>query len=548
MGLSVRQGILAAIPIIAVLASCGGGVGSSSGISTSVESSGSRPVGTPKTLGDIQVLDLSSGSTTIAANEPGSDYILVVNSTEQTGSDSTIRLSAGGAATALSSDQTALAVDAGAVAPDVEEAPAEQFHSYLRAVENMVTESGQFTPLSQTSSSNAALEVAPAPAIGDTEDFNVISTMSSLTTFDTVTGQLRFASDNLYVYVDQADADNIADTDIQTLAHNFEDIALPRERALFGHESDINLDGHIAILMTCTVNRMAAKGGIVTGFFFPGDLYQRSSVNPASNAREIFYTLVPDPEGKCGTAVTADFAVNQILPGVIAHEYQHMDSFQQHVFKNHGSPEEPWLNECLSHFTEDITGFGHENPSRMKLFFSQPSQTSIISAGTPTLAERGACYTFLRYLYEQSPDGDAFITNLYSSSLTGVGNLETAYNSASGGGDPDFDRFPEFVNRWSLALSLSGTGATFDPRYNYQERETSTETGNLTGLCVRCDAQDGRGTILAGPVTSTVATYPSTNVLKGTASQFYHLTAPISSLTITDAGDSTLAGALIRLQ
>jgi hypothetical protein len=537
MGFSIRQGVFL-LPVIVALSSCGGSGVSAPGISTSVESPGSDSFGGAKTLDGIEILDLSSGSATVSADDPASDYLLIVNSTQQTGSDSTVRLAAGGAA---SLETTALAADLGLDAGD-EEGPAGQLHDFLRAAENIVSESGEFEEVRASSSATLASE--SAPAVGDTTVFNVISTMNSLTTYQEVTGELRYASGDLYVYVDRENRNNISDDDLQKLAYNFEGVALPRERALFGHESDINLDGHITILMTCTVNRMATSGGIVTGFFFPGDLYQRSAVNPASNAQEIFYTLVPDPEGECGASVTSDFAVNNILPGVLAHEYQHMNSFQQHVFKSKGSTEEPWLNECLSHFAEDLTGFGHENPSRVKLFLSQPSRTPVISAGSPTLPERGACYTFLRYLYEQSPDGDAFLSGLYEGPLTGVANLEAAWN----GTEADFDEFPEFVNRWSLALSLSETGATSDSRYNYRGRSVDPQTGNLTGLCVRCDAQDGRGTVLDGPVTTTVATYPATNILKGTASQFYRLATPADALTVSGAGEAALTGALIRLK
>ncbi len=540
MGFSIRQGSFLVLPVIITLASCGGSGVSAPGISTSVESPGSGSFAGDKTLDGIEILDLSSGVVTIAADDPASEYVLIVNSTQQTGSDSTVRLAAGGFS-GLESAPAALAADAG-LSSDAEDGPAGQMHDYLRAVENIVSESGEFEEVG--TSSSAALASDTPPAVGDTRTFNVISTMNSITTYKEVPGELRYASDNLYVYVDEENRDDISDADLQKLAYSFEGVALPRERSLFGHESDINLDGHISILMTCTVNRMATSGGLVTGFFFPGDLYQRSAVNPASNAQEIFYTLVPDPDGKCGTPVTADFAVNNILPGVLAHEYQHMNSFQQHVFKNKGSTEEPWLNECLSHFSEDLTGFGHENPSRVKLFLSQPSRTPVISAGAPTLPERGACYTFLRYLYEQSPDGDAFISALYSSPLTGVANLEAAYN----GDDPDFDEFPEFVSRWSLALSLSETGATPDSRYNFEERAVDVQTGNLTGLCVRCDAQDGRGTVLDGPVTTTVATYPATNILKGTASQYYRLATLTDALTVSGAGEASLTGALIRLK
>lgn len=545
MGQTGKQGLLLGLPIILLLASCGGTGGSSPGISTSVESP-STPSSGHKTLGGIEILDFTSGGTTVTADDPSSEYLLVVNSTTQSANDSTVRLSAGGVS-ALTSEIGALSADV-EMTEDSEMSAPEEFHGLMRAAENIFGESGQYQPVSGDASPAALAIGAPAPALGDVNTFNVLSTMNSLSVYNEVAGELRFSSDDLYVYVDQNNAANISDAEIQKLAHNFEDIALPRERALFGHESDINADGHITILMTCTVNQMASSGGIVTGFFFPGDLYQRSSLNPASNAQEIFYTLVPDPDGKCGASVTADFAVNNILPGVIAHEYQHMNSFNQHVFKSKGSTEEPWLNECLSHLSEDFTGFGHENASRVKLFFSQPSRTPVISYGAPSLPERGACYTFLRYLYEQSPDGDAFISNLYAGSLTGVANLEAAYNAAAGGKDADFDEFPEFVNRWSLALSLSETGATDDARYNYKARSVDAQTGNLTGLCVRCDAQDGRGTVLDGPVTTNVATYPSTNILKGTATQFYRFMTPAEAVQITSAGDAKLAGALIRLK
>jgi len=541
MGQTGKKNLLI-LPIILMLAACSGSQGTSPGISTSIESP-TRSSGGSKSLEGIEILDFTAGSASISTNDPSSEYLLVVNSTTQSGSDSTVRLSAGGVA-ALETSTSALALDAGMTA-DSELNAEEEFHGFLRAAENIYGESGQYEAVSDLNS-RAALTTPVEPVLGDVSTFNVLSTMNSLSTYNEVSGELRYSSDNLYVYVDQDNSGSISDADIQTLAHNFEDIALPRERALFGHESDINIDGHITILMTCTVNRMASSGGLVTGFFFPGDLYQRNSLNPASNAQEIFYTLVPDPEGKCGASVTADFAVNNILPGVLAHEYQHMTSFQQHVFKNKGSTEEPWLNECLSHFSEDLTGFGHENASRVKLFFAQPSRTPVVSYGAPTLPERGACYTFLRYLYEQSPNGDQFITNLYSSNLTGVGNLEAAYKAA--GTTTDFDEFPEFVNRWSLALSLSETGATDDVRYNFKERAVDSQTGNLTGLCVRCDAQDGRGTVLDGPVTTNVSSYPSTNTLKGTATQFYRFMNPAEAISITSAGDTNMTGALIRLK
>ncbi len=533
----MRQNTIRAVATLSLsllLAACSGGTGGSGVSSVGTNSQGVQDTG----VDEINLLTLEGGKANVSFDGEN-DYLLIVNSSDQYNSDATIRLQGDISSTLVVGANSALTALV-AETPPTEEPQNSQFHQLLREAENQFTESGEFMPATAQDSIQAGLAANP-----NTKTFRVLSTMSSLTNYQDVISTLRYTSDEIKVYVDKTNESNISDNEIAQVVHDFEEIALPRERNLFGQEGDINSDGHITILMTCTVNRMATGGGIVTGFFFPGDMYQRSTVNPASNAQEIFYTLVPDPEGNCGAKVTNDFAVNNIIPGVLAHEYQHMTSFYQHVFKSKGTTEEPWLNECLSHLSEDLTGFGQENPSRVKLFFSQPSQTAVVSPSAPTLAERGACYSFLRYLYEQSPDGDQFIRNLYSSSLVGVENLEEAYNSA-GEPDEDFDEFREFMNRWSVALSLAGTNLTTDRRYNYEERTTNGETGNLMGLCVRCNAQDNRGTILDGPITTTVKSYPLTGVVKPTASQFYRLQKPQGVLDLSITGGVS-TGALVKL-
>jgi hypothetical protein len=531
----VARGISGAalITLSLLISSCGSSSGGSSRLS-SVETNSQADTG----IDEISLLSLENGTTNVHFTGD-SDYLLIVNSSDQSNSDATVRLQ-GDISSALVANATSTLTALAAETPQAEEPEQSQFHQLLREAENGFSESDDYVPATPEDSTQAGLAANP-----NTKTFRVLSTMNSLTSYQEVTSSLRYTSDEIKVYVDNTNQAHISDAEIAEVVHNFEEVALPLERNDFGHEGDINSDGHITILMTCTVNRMATGGGIVTGFFFPGDMYQRSTVNPASNAQEIFYTLVPDPNGDCGVKVTNDFAVNNILPGVLAHEYQHMTSFYQHVFRNKGTTEEPWLNECLSHLAEDLTGFGNENPSRMRLFFSQPAQTAVVSPSAPTLAERGACYSFLRYLYEQSPDGDQFIRNLYSSSRVGVENLEEAYDEASDP-DEDFDEFPEFLNRWTIALALSGTHLTSDSRYNYQERSTNADTQNLMGLCVRCNAQDNRGTVLDGPATISLTNYPSTSVVKPTASQFYRLQKPQGNLDLSITGGIS-TGALVKL-
>lgn len=486
-------------------------------------------------LGEIETFDINSASATLDFTEATADdeYLLVINATDTTPSTYSLRLTGDSLAT--------LSLGTQDVEQDTQPGDAaSQFHQLMRESETLFRESGNYEEV--TVSDQAGLQATLK--IGDEKSFRVLSSLNSITAYKDVTATLKFASDNLAIYLDLSSGSTLSDSALEKLASEFADIALPLERGLFGRESDINADGRITILMSCVLNQMGSSGGIVTGFFFPGDLYQRSTVNPVSNAQEILYTMVPDPEGKCGTPVSVDFAIKNILPGVLAHEYQHMNSFNQHVLVNRGPTEDPWLNECLSHFTEDITGFGNENPSRVAIFLSQPAATALIPSTAPNLSERGACYTFLRYLYEQSEDGDAFISNLFKTSLTGVANLEQAF----AGRDPDFDEFPEFMNRWSMALGLSETGVTDDPKYNYKPRTAHPQTGNLTGLCTRCNTQDGRGTVLSGPVMATLTKYTATTNVKSTATQFYRVKQPSGKITLNASGNPTLVGAIAKLQ
>lgn len=516
---------------LVIMTSCGGGSGAQNEVSTTSEGTASGMGFDNLLLAEVEPLTFSSsGSANLSGLTSDGDTLIVLGGTGGTSGDLPIQFA--------SESELPSALSADTADPSV--TGETDIHEYLREMEEVFRQSEEFEEVRL--SSLAALTTEPE--VGDSETFRVLSSAASITAFDEVSGKLRLKTDNLLVYVDERAEETLDDEDLASLANNFEEIALPLERELFGHESDINLDGRICILMTPVLNEMATSGGIVTGFFFLGDLYKRSIVNPASNARECFYTMVPDPSGEFGSAISKGFTINNILPGVLAHEYQHMTSCNQHVFRNRGATEEPWLNEGLSHLAEDLTGFGNENPSRVRLFLAQSSRTALIPSTSPQLAERGASYLFIRYLYEQSPDGDTFIQNLYSSSRVGVTNLESAFN----GTDSAFDEFPEFLNRWGLALALSETGVTTDPRYNFVSRERHSETGNFTGICVRCDTQDGRGTVLGGPVITEIDSSPASATLKSTGVQIFRVSEPSRPVVISGGSESTVTGTLIRLE
>jgi len=362
-----------------VFSACGGG-GAHSSIDTgdttpeSGSESGTNSIN-EMSLGEVEFLDFGSGqSTVVNFNGDASDgaFLAVIHSNNIREGNFSLTINDVGSVASESSpeddmDATQLAMTAGFMGDDQDQNP---MHELVRAWAGVFATSPDVEEVSAPT--NLALALAPAESIGDTKSFHVLDSLSSIGSFTEVQGRLRYAEGNLRVYVDtemDGSAD-LTDADVEALADGFAQNAIPLEQNLFGVESDVNGDNTVTVLMTPVLNRFCLSNGIVTGFFFPGDLFARTGSNPASNEQEIFYTLVPNPSGSFCRSLGVDFTLKNILPGVLAHEYQHMISFNKHVLENGGSTEESWLNEGLSHLAEDLTGYGQENPSRVNLFLN----------------------------------------------------------------------------------------------------------------------------------------------------------------------------------
>ncbi|MBT3180961.1 MAG: hypothetical protein HN337_00465 [Deltaproteobacteria bacterium] len=252
--------------------------------------------------------------------------------------------------------------------------------------------------------------------------------------------------------------------------------------------------------------------------------------------------MVPDPSGYYGTTISHSFSMSNLLPAVLPHELQHAISYNQHVFVNDGSPEENWLNEGASHFIEDRFGVGVENPSRYGMFLSSPSTYGVVTQSSPNLMERGGVYLFLRYLYEQASDSDAFLRDLIQTSKRGVANLEAAFQ-----GQSDMDGFSEMMARWTVALAMTNRGISQDARYIYRDRVRSSLTGNWEGVCLDCSADDNRGTELTGVNLNQYYGYHTSNV-DSAAVKFYNITSLPNEMTLQGSSDGGSYGILIRTQ
>src|SRR4029078_2006391 len=99
------------------------------------------------------------------------------------------------------------------------------------------------------------------------------------------------------------------------------------------------------------------------GFFWGGDLVKKTEYQqinkscPQTNEQEIFYMLVPDPNGTINGNSRSVSLVRQNTRGTLAHEFQHMINQGSRLLNPAvDSSETAWLDESLSHFAEEIVG------------------------------------------------------------------------------------------------------------------------------------------------------------------------------------------------
>jgi hypothetical protein len=259
-------------------------------------------------------------------------------------------------------------------------------------------------------------------------------------------------------------AGGLTQADVDSLGSLF-DGASPNiyeiDTTAFSRESDLDGNGVVIILLTDQVNTLSgtcANGSIILGYFFGLDLVS----DPNSNQGEVFYGLVPNSTGPCAITKTQVF---QVLPPVLAHEFQHMISFNQHVLLRGGTSEVTWLNEGMSHFAEEIAGrelantrcpgfstclrqFTDRGDLENGFFYLQsPESFFLVYPGSSfgQLEERGASWLFVRWLSDHfAADtllGTEVTRALERTTLTGSSNV------ASVTGIP----FVQLVGEWQLA-------------------------------------------------------------------------------------------------
>jgi len=503
----------------------GGGGGSGSG--GSVASSPSS-----MSVGDVVYTDLSSGSASLSFPSSGTFQVLLQSHSTGTSTNTVTlaSLSASGKSLGLGELDSDLVLQQSS-------SPQDLLDSTLRNEENVSIGVGKSVGGGSVSK-GVSQGVSSSIAVDSTANFSVLSSLTDTTQCTTITATAKCVNSEVAVYIDneiiKSNAADLPQADIDDLCAVYA-AHLPDERSWFGGNSDIDNNGVVIALITSQVNRLGGSSGVVTGFFNSNDL----SAGTCSNQKEIVYLVSPDSAGLYGTKISNSFYMSNFGKGVFFHEVQHLMNHYWRVVVKGGSAETSWLNEGLSHLTEDLVGFGVENYSRYNLFLASPQSYSL--AGGTTLSHRGGIYLFLRYLYERSGNSKTFLKNMVQTKNSGYANIVAAYPDPSSG----FSTLGDFFKQWAIALAYTDRTST-GSKFKYSARVKNATTGNWEGACMICSAEDGRGTTLTGPSYGTFSGSTSYSVKDG-ATRFLKINSPPATLKLSFPGSNGY-GVILRTE
>ncbi|MDH3217437.1 MAG: IPT/TIG domain-containing protein [Candidatus Krumholzibacteria bacterium] len=304
-----------------------------------------------------------------------------------------------------------------------------------------------------------------APAVPDSiRNFWVLNTTTSPLTFTRITAARRYWVDSptsaalIYADVNQPSG-SFDQADYDAFGAQFDSQIFPTDTTFFGPPTDIDGNERVMILFTPEVNKLTppgqARNGYISGFFFNIDL---ASGSANSNGGEVFYAMVPDPNNDLGNTFPKQ-EVTDIIPGTLAHEFEHMISFgYRFVTLGNGTStaftQLTWLEEGMAHIAENLNGFHDSNKGRGDLYLLDPGAVSIM--GGDTLEQRGGIFLFLRYMGDQL--GDGIFRSILRSSCRG----RTCVQGVSG------EDFFTSVANFLATVYLNGRPWVSDPKFHYK--------------------------------------------------------------------------------
>jgi hypothetical protein len=508
-------------------------------------------------------VDCSNGGTTVTLAGNGASYLVVAQfavdrvpnslvpyhvSTGTAIAASQTRL-AGGLSASRSSN-IASAADQPVVRPRAKQLA---FDHMLRGRAQQQLRSGRWPAARSLSLSKVPTppSATTVPEVGSVRAFEVLSNASG-TASSTVQARLVYAGSDVLIYVDTlAPANGFSSAQLQAFGQLFDQTLYPIDTTAFGPPTDIDQNGHVVMLMSQVVNSLTsatdcANQGYIAGFFDEEDLGGGAS-DPTSNNGEIFYSIVPDPNGASSCAHSVD-DVDFAVPATFMHELQHLISFSQHVVVHNGDSEYGWLDEGLSIVAEELGSLYYEQkcpgtacrstptqlfPDSSQGFISNFLYDSYQYALLPDTASvtlhsdsedgfswRGGDWLLMRWLGDQM--GTGIFKKLDQNTLTGVANIENSSGHS----------FPTLFADFSLSLvtdSLPGLARATAPAAD------RFATRNVRQLWNRLyQTSSGSDVPLPYPVQLfPITTDTSTAVMDPGTGSYFRIDTPTNASTVT---------------
>jgi hypothetical protein len=328
-------------------------------------------------------------------------------------------------------------------------------------------------------------------------------------------------------------AGGLTNAEYASFAAGFDTLVYPVITQTFGVPGDVDDNSKVIIFYTSAVNALTPQGSsaYVGGYFHPRDLFPNQDRDglaacATSNYAEMFYMLVPDPQGTVNNNVFSRELVLQTSLSTIAHEFQHLinASRRLYVVNTTNWNEDTWLNEGLSHVAEEVM-FYHasglsprqnlgadqiqgnaraleafrtymdQNVRRYQRYLEDAQGQSPydnVEGDDNDLATRGATWAFLRYAADRRASGTEaqLWQDLVNGSVTGFANLQQAL-----GGDPR-----PMIRDWTTSVFADDVVPSLEARFTQPSWRFRTffgtwplQTRNLAGGASNVSLKSGSG-------------------------------------------------------
>ncbi|HEX8726066.1 MAG TPA: hypothetical protein VF737_11825 [Gemmatimonadaceae bacterium] len=504
-------------------------------------------------------VDCSNGGTTVTVAGNGASYLVVPEfATDQAvNTPVAYSLAAGDAATpSLAPAASRLAPTGGAAGTLPAPRPNRRqmaFDASMLARGARLAKAGTFRATASRAGVSYSIAPATVPDTGTIRSFHVLSSVANNNyQWKSVNAKLVYKGTDILLYVDTlAPSGGFTSTQLQQFGQYFDQTLFPIDTANFGPPSDIDANSHVIMLMSPVVNGLSPAAqcstqGYIAGFFNSEDFAPVSS-DPNSNYGEIFYSIVPDPNG----TASCTHSVSQVqfdIPSTFLHELQHLVNFSQHVVLHNGAPEQGWLDEGLSIVAEEEGAVHYEQRCPPPTCRTDPTQifpdsaepfvqgflydsyqyallpdtasVTLHSDADGGFSWRGGDWLLVRWMGDQT--NNAVFRKLEDTYATGVSNIENAM------GEP----FPNMFSDFGLALytdSLPGMPRNTAPAVD------RFVTRNVSQLWARLYTTSGPAPDI--PYARPLQLFPitadtSASIMSPGTTAFYRLDTPSTAATV----------------